>query len=78
MVYVIDTHPIIQSPPTTGLEAAVGNTPLFPLQHLNQGISPRVQVFGKAEWFNPGGSVNARPALSILQSALAADCLAEG
>jgi cysteine synthase B len=37
-----------------------------------------VQVFGKAEWFNPGGSVKARPALNIVQSALAGDCLAGG
>jgi len=59
MVYVIDTQHITQSPPTTGLEAAVGNTPLFPLQRLNRDISPQVQIFGKAEWFNPGGSVKA-------------------
>jgi len=78
MELAINTQPLIQSPPTTGLDAAVGNTPLFPLKRLNRDISPRVQVFGKAEWFNPGGSVKARPALSILQSALAADCLAEG
>lgn len=78
MVYVIDAHPLIQSPPTTGLEAAVGDTPLFPLRRLNRDISPRVQLFGKAEWFNPGGSVKARPALSIIQSALEGDCLAPG
>jgi cysteine synthase B len=53
----------------------VGNTPLFPLQRLNSDIPPQVQVLGKAEWFNPGGSVKARPALSIIQSALAGDCL---
>ena len=78
MVYVIDTQQQLIAPPTTGLEAAVGNTPLFPLQRLNRDISPRVQVFGKAEWFNPGGSVKARPALSIIQSALAGDCLVPG
>ena len=78
MVYVIYTQPIIQSPPTTGLEAAVGNTPLFPLQRLNRDISPQVQIFGKAEWFNLGGSVKARPALGILQSALAGGSLIPG
>jgi len=75
MVYVVDEQLQVISPPTTGLESAVGNTPLFPLQRLNGGISPRVQVFGKAEWFNPGGSVKARPALSIIQSALEEGCL---
>ena len=49
MVYVVDEQLQVISPPTTGLESAVGNTPLFPLQRLNVGISPRVQVFGKAE-----------------------------
>ena len=78
MVYVVDTQPQLISPPTTGLEAAVGNTPLFPLQRLNRDIAPRVKIFGKAEWFNPGGSVKARPALSILQSALAGDSLIPG
>ncbi len=56
---------------TGGLEAAVGNTPLIPLRRVTQGISPRVQVLAKAEWFNPGGSVKDRPALHILRQALA-------
>jgi cysteine synthase B len=34
-------------------------------------LSPRVQVFAKAEWFNPGGSVKDRPALNIIRTALA-------
>jgi cysteine synthase B len=29
-----------------------------------------VQVFAKAEWFNPGGSVKDRPALNILRAAI--------
>jgi cysteine synthase B len=37
----------------------------------------RVQVAAKAEWFNPGGSVKDRPALNILNTALAR-CLLEG
>jgi cysteine synthase B len=78
MEITVNSQPLVQSPAATGLDAAVGNTPLFPLRRLNRDISPEVQVFGKAEWFNPGGSVKARPALSILQSALAANCLAGG
>jgi cysteine synthase B len=30
-----------------------------------------VQVFAKAEWFNPGGSVKDRPALNIIRTAIA-------
>jgi cysteine synthase B len=61
----------ISAPPTSALELAVGNTPLLPLRRLAQGLSPRVQVLAKAEWFNPGGSVKDRPALNILRTALA-------
>jgi len=52
------------------LEAAVGNTPLLPLQRIGASLKPGVQLFAKAEWFNPGGSVKDRPALNILRSAL--------
>jgi S-sulfo-L-cysteine synthase (O-acetyl-L-serine-dependent) len=61
------------------LTAYVGNTPLLPLRRLgpstslrtSRKLSPRVKIFAKAEWFNPGGSVKDRPALNILRTALA-------
>jgi len=53
-----------------GLPSHVGNTPLLPLRRLTSNLSPRVKVFIKAEWFNPGGSVKDRPALNIIQNAL--------
>lgn len=53
------------------LTAHVGNTPLVPLQRLTRGLSPRVKVLAKAEWFNPGGSVKDRPALNIIRTAVA-------
>jgi cysteine synthase B len=53
-----------------GLEAAVGNTPLLPLRRVGAHLPPGVQVFAKAEWFNPGGSVKDRPALNILRTAI--------
>ncbi|MBL8076655.1 MAG: cysteine synthase family protein [Anaerolineales bacterium] len=56
--------------PLDGLAAHVGNTPLLPLRRLGLGLSPKVQVFAKAEWFNPGGSVKDRPALNIIQNAI--------
>lgn len=58
------------SVPLDGLPAHVGNTPLLPLRRLRLSLSPRVQVFAKAEWFNPGGSVKDRPALNIIQNAI--------
>jgi cysteine synthase B len=67
---VFDTN--FATPPSpAGLEAAVGNTPLLPLKRVTAGIHPKVQVFAKAEWFNPGGSIKDRPALNILRTALA-------
>jgi len=55
----------------TDLTSHVGNTPLLPLQRLRSGLSPRVRILAKAEWFNPGGSVKDRPALNIMRTALA-------
>src|SRR5712692_197068 len=49
------------------LLARIGNTPLVPLKSPNA----RVQILGKAEWFNPGGSVKDRAALKIFQTAIA-------
>ena len=60
------------------LTAHVGNTPLLPLRRLGRHLAPRVQVFAKAEWFNPGGSVKDRPALNILRTALASGDLGNG
>jgi cysteine synthase B len=59
-----------KSIPLDGLASHVGNTPLLPLRRLGLGLSPRVQIFAKAEWFNPGGSVKDRPALNIIQTAI--------
>lgn len=55
---------------TSGLAAVVGNTPLLPLHRLASEIWPQVQMYAKAEWFNPGGSVKDRPALNILKDAI--------
>ena len=64
--------------PVDGLASHVGNTPLLPLRGVTSSLSPRVRVFAKAEWFNPGGSVKDRPALNIIRSALANGDLGNG
>src|SRR5262245_18719474 len=43
----------------------IGNTPLIKLQNLVE--NPRVSIYGKAEWANPGGSVKDRPALRMIR-----------
>jgi S-sulfo-L-cysteine synthase (O-acetyl-L-serine-dependent) len=42
----------------------IGNTPLIKLANLV--VNPRVEIYGKAEWANPGGSVKDRPALNMI------------
>jgi len=71
---------LIESTPLhfDGLASHVGNTPLLPLHRVTSNLSTRVQVFAKAEWFNPGGSVKDRPALNIIQTALANGDLGNG
>ncbi len=61
-----------------GLEAAVGNTPMLPLERISAHLPSTVKIFAKAEWFNPSGSVKDRPALQILRTALAEGRLSEG
>jgi cysteine synthase B len=61
-----------------GLESRVGNTPLVRLTRITQNLPPSVQVFAKAEWFNPSGSVKDRPAINIIRSAIADGLLGTG
>ncbi|MEN8242729.1 MAG: pyridoxal-phosphate dependent enzyme [Chloroflexota bacterium] len=64
--------------PETGLTSIVGNTPLIPLHRVAGEVWDQVQVYAKAEWFNPGGSVKDRPALYILKNALETGKLSAG
>jgi S-sulfo-L-cysteine synthase (O-acetyl-L-serine-dependent) len=43
----------------------IGNTPLLRLSKIPVGM-PGIEIFGKAEYFNPGGSVKDRPALNMI------------
>ena len=55
----------------------IGNTPLLKLQKIGCEF-PHVEFHAKAEWFNPGGSVKDRPALSMIQAGLASGELRPG
>lgn len=48
---------------------AIGNTPLLRLQHMTKDLAPGVEIYVKAEWFNPGGSVKDRPVRQIILDA---------
>lgn len=71
---VIERNTRLMAQGVLGLESHVGNTPLLNLTRL----SSKVQIFAKAEWFNPGGSIKDRPALNIMRAALSAGHLAGG
>jgi cysteine synthase B len=68
----VTSQTITAANPMEGLALlrAVGNTPLLPLRRVTKEISPDVQVYAKAEWFNPGGSVKDRPAFNIIRTAV--------
>lgn len=55
-------------PPSTRLLDRIGNTPMLRLHHIT-GRMPRVELLGKAEWYNPGGSVKDRAAANIVAEA---------
>jgi S-sulfo-L-cysteine synthase (O-acetyl-L-serine-dependent) len=48
------------------LEAAIGGTPLVRLRRVTEGLPPRVEIYAKAEYLNPGGSVKDRAALAMI------------
>ncbi|HUQ93806.1 MAG TPA: cysteine synthase family protein [Bryobacteraceae bacterium] len=59
------TIPNFWSTHSTSLLSAIGNTPLIRLEHLTADL-PGIEVYGKAEFLNPGGSVKDRPALNMI------------
>jgi cysteine synthase B len=61
MITRINTH--AASRPTD----LVGNTPLLELSSISREV-PGVRILGKAEWYNPGGSVKDRPALWMIRA----------
>jgi cysteine synthase B len=48
-----------------GITQLIGNTPLLQIRLFERDF-PGVEVYAKAEWFNPGGSVKDRAALSMI------------
>jgi len=54
----------------------IGNTPLVRLRL--PGVKERVELWAKCEWFNPGGSVKDRTALSLVSEGERAGALGPG
>ena len=50
----------------SSLLAQIGHTPLLRLATLTADLPGNIEIYGKAEYFNPGGSVKDRPALNMI------------
>ena len=55
----------------------IGNTPLLRLRSFEAGLN-EVELYGKAEWFNPGGSVKDRPAANMVREGVRTGALRAG
>jgi len=57
--------PILLHRPETSILARIGNTPLVRLEKVTADLDG-IEVYAKAEYFNPAGSVKDRPALNMI------------
>jgi cysteine synthase B len=64
------------APVLPSLLAAIGRTPLVHIRGF--GLPGAVEVWAKCEWFNPGGSVKDRTALSLVQEGERSGALRRG
>ena len=65
-----DTQCKTKKIPKSSILDRIGNTPLVRIDRITQGLKNKdVEIYVKAEWFNPGGSVKDRPALRIIEEA---------
>lgn len=65
----IDVANLSISIPAAGIDSLIGNTPLIGFRRITAHLPEEVQLFAKAEWTNPGGSVKDRAAWQIIHEA---------
>ena len=63
---VLEDRKIFRRTDPPSLLSSIGNTPLIKIRKVTKNLK-RVQVFAKAEWLNPGGSVKDRAGLKIIE-----------
>jgi cysteine synthase B len=66
-----DKFPVANSTRPAGVRLLemIGNTPLLRLERITENL-PGIEILGKAEWVNPGGSVKDRAAAGIVKAAI--------
>jgi S-sulfo-L-cysteine synthase (O-acetyl-L-serine-dependent) len=62
---VITERPVQGSTHARSVLQLIGNTPLLSFRRVAQAVKP-VEVYAKAEWYNPGGSVKDRAAVAMI------------
>jgi len=62
----IESHRELRKERHFSLLSSIGHTPLIQIQQMTKYLN-NIQIFAKAEWLNPGGSVKDRPALKIIE-----------
>jgi len=74
-----DKFPVPNSTRPAGvtLLETIGNTPLLRLDRVAEDL-PGIEILGKAEWVNPGGSVKDRAAAAIVKAAIDSGELSAG
>src|ERR1700691_2526344 len=65
-ISVATTIPPVSRLVATNLLQLIGNTPLIRLGRIASEF-PGIEIFGKAEFFNPGGSVKDRAGLNMIR-----------
>lgn len=80
---VSEISPELRVPFITNFEEAVldriGNTPLLKMKNIIKDFGNKeIEIYAKAEWVNPGGSVKARPALRMVRDGIKAGKLKKG
>jgi len=71
------TAPRYGAAPVDSVARLVGSTPLVRLRRIGAEL-PGIRIFAKCEFANPGGSVKDRPALRMIEAALADGSLGHG
>lgn len=56
----------------------VGNTPLLRLKNIGKKFGKDIEIYAKAEWTNPGGSVKMRPALRMVRDGIKSGQFSKG
>src|ERR1700693_4691996 len=68
---------IVERTPGSSVLDMIGRTPLVRLRHLER-ETPGVELYAKAEWQNPGGSVKDRAAARMIADGEASGALVPG